>query len=176
MGYIGMCGAKGYGLLAILLWNRVSNFWSEIGLGFQEACRTPHLIFLEVSPPPLGGKYSKRKQKKHYLHLMALSYQMTDINYRLNELLWNRCINGNKQRLTLLLWAETIDIHQKTYVLSTLFENIIRQMKKVIIVLYPWIGSPAKEGRLQSLKYKASQTFKACDKANTYLDKLFTQS
>ena len=107
---------------------------------------------------------------------MALSYQMTDINHRLNELLWNKCINGNKQRLTLLLWAETIDIHQKTYVSSTLFEIIIRQMKKVIIVSYPWIGSTAKEGRLESLKYKASQTFKACDKTNTYLDKLFTRS
>ena len=37
MGYIGMCGPKGYGFLAVLVINRVSNFWlswSYIGYGF----------------------------------------------------------------------------------------------------------------------------------------------
>ena len=38
MGYIGMCGLKGYGFLAILVVNRISIFWpflSSIGYCFS---------------------------------------------------------------------------------------------------------------------------------------------
>ena len=58
------------------VWNTVSNFWSspkrgsenhrfwsEIGWGFQETCRTPHPIFLEVPSPPGDCVNSARTAK-----------------------------------------------------------------------------------------------------------------